>query len=69
MSHFVVDTNVPIVANGKSNQASLTCVLTCAKKLQEIQNNHLLVLDDKWLIINTMVASDSETLASTRASP
>jgi len=52
MSHFVVDTNVPIVDNGKSNQASLTCVLTCAKKLQEIQNNHLLVLDDKWLIIN-----------------
>lgn len=52
MSYFVVDTNVPIVANGKSNQASSACVLNCAKKLKEIREQHIIVLDDTWLIIN-----------------
>ena len=51
MSHFVVDTNVPIVANGKSAQASGDCVLKCAKKLREIEQKHIIVLDDIWLII------------------
>lgn len=52
MSYFVVDTNVPIVANEKSEQASLACVFNCAKKLREIQEQHIIVLDDRWLIIN-----------------
>ncbi|MBD2667198.1 hypothetical protein B6N60_02747 [Richelia sinica FACHB-800] len=52
MSYFVVDTNVPIVANEKANQASPACVLNCANKLREIQKQHIIVLDDTWLIIN-----------------
>jgi hypothetical protein len=51
MSYFIVDTNVPRVANRKSNQASPACVLNCANKLREIQEQHIIVLDDKWLII------------------
>ncbi|HBL10990.1 MAG TPA: hypothetical protein DD379_06200 [Cyanobacteria bacterium UBA11162] len=49
--HVVVDTNVPIVANRKSPQASPQCVINCLRKIQEIQQQHVLVLDDKWLII------------------
>ncbi|MBD2386974.1 hypothetical protein [Cylindrospermum sp. FACHB-282] len=51
--YFIVDTNVPIVANRKTPQASLQCILVCVKKLQEImtQQQHILVLDNKWLII------------------
>lgn len=52
MTHFIVDTNVPIVANNKSPQASPDCVINCAKKLREIQEKHIIVLDKKWLIIN-----------------
>ena len=49
----VVDTNVVVVANGKSEQASATCVLTCIEKLQQIINGKVkLVLDDDWRILN-----------------
>ena len=34
----VVDTNVVVVANGNSEQASATCVLTCIKRLQQIRD-------------------------------
>ena len=51
MSYFVVDTNVLIVANGKSHQASGNCALRCGQKLEEIKQNHVLILDDGWLII------------------
>ncbi|MBD1895773.1 hypothetical protein [Coleofasciculus sp. FACHB-129] len=49
--HVIVDTNVPIVANGHSNQASPHCVIICVEKLREIQQQHILVLDKDWLII------------------
>jgi len=49
----VVDTNVPIVANGKrSPQASLECVATCARRLDALMKTGKLVLDDGWLILN-----------------
>ena len=32
----VVDTNVVVVTNGKSEQASATCVITCIERLQQI---------------------------------
>lgn len=47
----VVDTNVPVVANGNSEQASLDCVVSCAKKLQSVMDTGQIVLDDQWLII------------------
>jgi hypothetical protein len=42
---YVVDTNVPVVANRKSAQASPDCVIACVKKLDAIQKEHTLVLD------------------------
>ncbi|MYA55617.1 hypothetical protein F4X88_04905 [Candidatus Poribacteria bacterium] len=48
----VVDTNVAVVANGRSQQASAGCVLTCAEKLQQIMTGEMtLVLDDDWKIL------------------
>ena len=49
----VVDTNVAVVANGKSQQACAICVLTCTEKLQQIMNGEVkLVLDDNWRILD-----------------
>lgn len=48
----VVDTNVAVVANGKSQQASAGCVLTCTERLQRIMTGEMkLVLDDDWKIL------------------
>jgi hypothetical protein len=47
----VVDTNVPVVANGRSKQASPECVKACAVRLGELAQKGRLVLDDKWLIL------------------
>lgn len=48
----IVDTNVPLVANGKADQASEDCVEICIDKLMEItQGNVKLVLDDQRRII------------------
>ncbi len=54
---FVVDTNVPVVANGKSQQASPECVKTCAVRLNELTRKGKLVLDDKWLILKEYMAN------------
>lgn len=48
---FVVDTNVPIVANASQTpQADLACVLSCIDSLEQIQNEGVLLMDDKYLI-------------------
>ena len=48
----VVDTNVAVVANGYSKQASSDCVETCAQRLEDITHGEVkLVLDDKWIIL------------------
>jgi hypothetical protein len=49
----VVDTNVAVVANGKSQQASASCVATCVERLQQIIVGEVkLVLDDEWKILD-----------------
>ena len=49
----VVDTNVAVVANGKSQQACATCVLTCTEKLQQIMSGEMkLVLDYGWRVLD-----------------
>ena len=49
----VVDTNVVVVANGRSEQASSDCVETCGDRLEEIMRGEMkLVLDNRWIIIN-----------------
>ena len=49
----VVDTNVAVVANGKSEQASDLCVDSCAERLEQIMYGGVkLVLDDDWRILD-----------------
>jgi len=49
----VVDTNVAVVANGKSEQASLGCVEQCVRRLRKITTDKdRLALDDQWRIIS-----------------
>ena len=50
-AEVVVDTNVPLVANGKADQAGLKCEDACVRKLRLIQAERRTLLDDKWLII------------------
>ncbi len=52
----IVDTNVPVVANGSSEQASPECVKTCVIRLEELTQKGQLVLDDKWLILKEYMA-------------
>lgn len=52
MSAFVVDTNVPVVANGRSKQASADCVLSCIDALRHVVVDGLIVLDDKMRILS-----------------
>ena len=50
MNAYVIDTNVPIVANGKSQQASPDCVLACTDALDRSRNG-MICLDDKYRIV------------------
>lgn len=54
---IVVDTNVPVVANGKSEQASPKCVRNCAVRLRQLTKKGKLVLDDRWLILREYMAN------------
>lgn len=49
----VVDTNVAVVANGKSEQASEQCMETCINRLEQIIRGEIkLVLDADWIILD-----------------
>ena len=49
---LIVDTNVAIVANGQSPQASSSCVDTCINRLEGIvRGEEKLVLDNGWIIL------------------
>ncbi len=53
MMKVIVDTNVPLVANGRADQASEDCVETCIDELMKItQGDIKLVLDDQRRIIS-----------------
>ena len=48
----IVDTNVAVVANGQSPQASSSCVDTCINRLEGIvRGEEKLVLDNGWIIL------------------
>jgi hypothetical protein len=53
----VVDTNVPVVANGDSAQASPRCVQACTVRLRQLTESGRLALDDKWLILREYKAN------------
>lgn len=53
MNAYVIDENVPIVANGgKSPQATLECRLNSIEKLKEIKEKGLAIIDDCNVVIN-----------------
>lgn len=45
MSAFVVDTNVPIAANGRNTHVREQCRLTCIERLQHVIENDLIAID------------------------
>lgn len=48
----IVDTNVVVVANRRSEQASSDCVETCGERLEGImRGEEKLVLDNRWIIL------------------
>ena len=47
----VVDTNVPVTANGRNEAASPECVLACVRALQTITTRGHLFVDDRRRII------------------
>lgn len=51
MSAFVVDTNVSVVANGKSEQADPDCVIACIQALMEVREQGVILLDSAGLIL------------------
>jgi len=53
----VVDTNVPVVANSRSGQASPDCVLVCLQRLDRITRTGRVALDDQWRIIREYQAN------------
>ena len=56
MITVIVDTNVAVVANGQSSQASPNCVDTCINRLERIiRGEEKLVLDDTWTILGEYV--------------
>jgi len=48
---LIVDTNVPLVANRQTPQASPTCVEACVRLLLNVQREQTLVLDHDWYVI------------------
>ena len=52
---FVIDTNVPVVANRRSEQASTACVWICVRCLWQITLNGKVVLDDGWRLIGEYI--------------
>ena len=50
-TEVVVDTNVPVVANGKTEQASPECEAACIWTLIQVRAERRTLLDDKGLIL------------------
>lgn len=52
MSYVVVDTNVPVVASGRSEHAGPDCVVACINALAEVYQQGIVILDDTGLILH-----------------
>ncbi len=48
--HFLLDTNVAVVANGKSNAGPL-CVTACVARIEQLKAGEILVLDTAFHIL------------------
>ena len=52
MRKVVIDTNVLLVANQQHPDISIECVASCIERLQAIQNDGIVVIDDSFIILN-----------------
>jgi hypothetical protein len=51
MRGYVVDTNVPVVANGRNEQADPDCVIACIDSLANVREHGVVVLDGGMQIL------------------
>ena len=52
MPEYIVDTNVPIVAQGDEHPMDLECELACVEFIEQvISNRHVIVIDDAFHVI------------------
>lgn len=52
MAEYIVDTNVPLVAQGTANQMSGSCEMNCAEFLEKLFQGHFkLVIDSNYHLI------------------
>ena len=61
MTAFVVDTNVPIVANGCAPQADDQCRSSCAGKLGDLMERRTVAIDDKDAILQEYINNFSRS--------
>ena len=61
MTAFVVDTNVPIVANGCAPQADDQCRASCVGKLGYLMEQGTVAIDDKDAILKEYIANFSRS--------
>ncbi|MDE0390874.1 MAG: hypothetical protein OXI57_02250 [Rhodospirillales bacterium] len=52
MVAFVVDTNVPMAANGRETHADMRCQLRCVETLKSVIQQGIVAIDDKGMIVN-----------------
>ena len=68
MIAVIVDTNVAVVANGRSEQASEACVETCIDRLLQIDSGEvnppiLQAVDSRWLDFDTALRQNGVIVA------
>ena len=51
MAEVVVDTNVLLVAEGRHDDVSEECMLTCIQRLQTVMESATVVIDDSYRVI------------------
>ena len=61
MTAFVVDTNVPIVANGHSPQADDQCRLTCIRRLEHLMEEGTVGIDNRDEILEEYIRTVKPT--------
>ena len=50
-TEVVIDTNVAVVANGKTEQAGPGCILNCIVRLRQVRDEYRVLLDSRNLIL------------------
>lgn len=55
MKAYVIDVNVPIVANGASSHANLACIAASVRHLRGVMEHGMVVLDRKGYILKEYV--------------